>query len=137
MKCIENSESQVQLEISLFRRRKKSVFQNVCSRWFKLWWLVYPIWRNTSPKFGKENKTGDKRFGSICLGSNERKGFSGGSAVKNPSPNEGDMGLIPGSGRSPGEGNGNPFQCSCLGNPMDRGALRATVHRVAKVSDMT
>ena len=42
-----------------------------------------------------------------------------------------DPGLIPGSGRSPGEGNGYPFQYSCLGNPMDRGAWQATVHRVA------
>ena len=43
-----------------------------------------------------------------------------------------DMGSIPGPGRSPGEGHGNPLQCSCLENPMDRGAWRATVHRVAK-----
>ena len=45
--------------------------------------------------------------------------------------NAGDSGAIPGSGRSPGGGNGNPLQYSCLGNPMDRGAWRATVHRVA------
>ena len=44
----------------------------------------------------------------------------------------GDAGLIPGSGRSPGEGNGNPLQCFCLGNPMDRGAWRGTVRRVTK-----
>ena len=44
---------------------------------------------------------------------------------------------IPGSGRSPEGGNGNPFQYSCLGNLIDRGALRATVHRVEKKSDMT
>ena len=43
-----------------------------------------------------------------------------------------DVGSIPGSGRSPGEGNGNPLQYSCLGNSMDRGAWQATVHRVAK-----
>ena len=47
----------------------------------------------------------------------------------------GDLGLIPGLGRSPGEGNGNPLQCSCLENSMDRGAWRATVHGVTK-SDM-
>ena len=45
----------------------------------------------------------------------------------------GDLGLIPGSGRSPGEGNGNPLQYSCLENPMDRGACQATVHGVARV----
>ena len=59
-------------------------------------------------------------------------GFRGGSAVKNPPANAGDVGSIPGSGRSPGEENGNPLQYSCLENPMGRGAWRATVHRVAK-----
>ena len=49
-------------------------------------------------------------------------GFSGGSVVKNPPANAGDAGAIPGSGRSPGEGNGNRLQYSCLANPMDRGA---------------
>ena len=47
-------------------------------------------------------------------------GFHGGSVVKNPPANAGDVGLIPGSGRSPGEGNGNPLQYSCLENLMDR-----------------
>ena len=64
-------------------------------------------------------------------------GFPGGSVVKNPPANAGDVGLIPGSGRSPGEGNGNPLQYSCLGNPMDREAWWATVHGVTKESDMT
>ena len=48
-----------------------------------------------------------------------------------------DMGSMPGSGRSPGEGNGNPLQNSYLGNAMDRGAWQATVHGVAKSHDMT
>ena len=52
--------------------------------------------------------------------------------VKNPPASAGDMGLIPGLGRSPKGGNGNPLQYSCLGNPMDRRAWRATVHRVTK-----
>ena len=55
--------------------------------------------------------------------------------VKNPpafAGDTGDVGLIPGSGKSPGGGNGNPFQYSCLGNPMDRGAWWATVHGVRK-----
>ena len=55
--------------------------------------------------------------------------------------NEGDLGLIPGLGRSPGEGNGTPLQYSCLENPMDRGAWQTTVHGVAKsrtrLSDFT
>ena len=58
--------------------------------------------------------------------------FPGGSEVKASAWNAGDMGSIPGSGRSPGEGNGNPLQYSCLENPMDRGAWQATVHGVAK-----
>ena len=53
-------------------------------------------------------------------------------SVKNLPANEGDQGSIPGSGRFPGEGNGNPLQYSCLGNPMDRGAWWATVQGVAK-----
>ena len=59
-------------------------------------------------------------------------GFSGGSAVKNLPADVRDAGLIPGLGRSPGEGNGNPLQCSCLENFMDRGTWRAAVHGVAK-----
>ena len=53
------------------------------------------------------------------------------SVVNNPPANAGDMGLIPGLVRSPGEGSGNPFQYSCLGNPMGRGAWQAKVHWVA------
>ena len=53
--------------------------------------------------------------------------------VKNLPANAGDAGSIPGSGRSPGVGNGNPLQNSCLGNPMDRGARWAIVHGVATV----
>ena len=59
-------------------------------------------------------------------------GFPGGSEVKTSACNAGDLGSIPGLGRSPGEGNGNPLQYSCLENPMDRGAWWATVHRVTK-----
>ena len=65
------------------------------------------------------------------------RGFSGGSLVKNLPANAGGMVSIPGSGRSPGEGNGNPLQYSCLRNPMDRGAWQATVHRVTKESGTT
>ena len=63
------------------------------------------------------------------------RGFPGGSGVKRPPASVGGAGdsvSIPGSGRSLGEENGNPLQCSCLENPMDRGAWRATVHGVAK-----
>ena len=64
-------------------------------------------------------------------------GFPGGSVVKNPPANAGDVGSIPGLGRSPGDGNGNPLQYSCLGNPVDRGEWQATVHGVTKELDTT
>ena len=63
-------------------------------------------------------------------------GFPDGSVVKNPIASAGDAGLISGLERSPGEGNGNLLQYSCRGNPMDRGAWRATVHGVMKESDI-
>ena len=64
------------------------------------------------------------------------KGFPGGSEVKASACNVGDLGSIPGLGRSPGEGNGNPLQYSCLENPMDGGAWWVTIHGVAE-SDTT
>ena len=59
-------------------------------------------------------------------------GFPGGSEFNVSAYNVGDLGLIPGSGRSPGEGNGNALQYSCLENAMDGGAWQATVHGVTK-----
>ena len=64
-------------------------------------------------------------------------GFPGDSESKETACSVGNLGSIPGLGRSPGEGNGNPLQCSCLENPMDRGALPATVHGIATELDMT
>ena len=52
--------------------------------------------------------------------------------IKNLPANVGDVGSIPGLGRSPGEGNGNPLHYSCLGNPMDRGAWQTAIHVVTK-----
>ena len=66
----------------------------------------------------------------------EIEGFPDGLEGKASAYNAGDPGSIPESGRSPGEGNGNPLQYSCLENPMDRGAWEAAVHWVAE-SDMT
>ena len=64
--------------------------------------------------------------------------FPGGSGVKNLPANAGDagdVGSVPGSGRPPGEGNGNPLQYSSLGNPVDRGEWQATVHGITKESE--
>ena len=63
---------------------------------------------------------------------NVLQGFPGGSDGKESAYNAGDSGSIPGLGRSPGEGNGNPLQYSCLENPTHRGAWQATVHGVTK-----
>ena len=63
------------------------------------------------------------------------RGFPGGSDSKESACSAGDPGWTPGSGRSPGEGNGHPLQYSCLGSPMDRGAWWARVHGVAKELD--
>ena len=60
------------------------------------------------------------------------KGFPGGSDDKEFACNAGDLGSIPGLGRSPGEGHGNPLQYSCLEESIDRGAWKATVHGIAK-----
>ena len=69
------------------------------------------------------------------------KGLPGGSEIKASACNAGDLGSVPGSGRSSGEGNGNPLQYYCLENPMDRGTWQATVHGMAKsqtrLSDFT
>ena len=59
-------------------------------------------------------------------------GFPGSSVIKNLPASAGDADLIPGSGKSPEEGNNNPLQYSCLGNPMDRRVWWAIVHRVSK-----
>ena len=73
---------------------------------------------------------------SICDGRQCWVGFPDGSEGKESARNAGDLGSIPGSGRSPGEGHGNPRQYSCLENSMDGGAWEATVHGVAE-SDTT
>ena len=80
-------------------------------------------------QIGKDGEKGTFQIKSSMSGT---KGFPGGSVVKNLSTNTGDADSIPGSGRSPGGGNGNLLQCSCLDNPMDRGAWQAIVHGVAK-----
>ena len=65
-----------------------------------------------------------------------RSRFPGGSVVKKQPANAGNVGSIPGLGRPPGEGNGNPLYYSCLRNPINRGAWQATVHGVTKRLDL-
>ena len=91
---------------------------------------------------GKIKPTWDRRVwggsGGGILDLLLRKGdFPGGLVVKNLPANAGDLGLIPGWGRCPGEGNVNPLQYSCLGNPMDRGAWQTTIHGVSKELNRT
>ena len=70
----------------------------------------------------------------ICIVHHGKWGFPGGSVVKNLPANTGDVGSIPGTGRSPEVGNGSVLQYSCLGNPVDRGVWQATVHGLTKDS---
>ena len=78
------------------------------------------------------SENNNKRGNTLQLFFYKVNGFPGGSEVKGSASYTEDLGSIPGSGRSPGEGNGNPLQYSCLENPTDRGAWRTTVHGVAK-----
>ena len=71
-------------------------------------------------------------MGSYKVGHNRETLLPVGSPGKESACNAGDPGSIPASGKSPGEGNGNPLQYSCLENPMDKGAWQATVHGAAK-----
>ena len=100
-------------------------------RSFKLWlkdMMILPSWMLSLPVW--------PRFGGLlvlCYANQEAfMGFPGGPSGKESACNAGHMDTIPGLGRSPGGGHGNLLQYSCLENPMDRGAWRATVHRVAK-----
>ena len=86
--------------------------------------------------FARQTKEGDRRTNpksaSLKVSGLGHLWDKGGSVVKNPPANARDLGLIPGWGRSPGEGNGNPLHYSCLGNPVDRGAWQATIQRIEK-----
>jgi hypothetical protein len=97
--------------------------------------LILKTWESQEVKNNEEGKVCLERYLGRPLD------FPGGSDGKASAYNTGDPGSIPGSGRSPGEGNDNPLQCSCLENPMDGGAWWATVHGVAKsrtqLSDFT
>ena len=94
-------------------------------------------WSHRNDNIQGEYVEGDERRTQAGELSDISLGFPGGAEVKASACSVGDLGSIPGSGRSPGEGNGNPLQYSCLGNPKDRGVWWATVHGVPKKSDTT
>ena len=100
------------------------VFWGCCNKLPQTWWLkttqIYSL------------TVLEARVLKFGLKSRYRQGFPGDSVIKNLPANAGGVGLIPGLGRSPGEGNDNPMQCSYLGNLMDRGAWWAVVHGVPK-----
>ena len=91
--------------------------------------FCFPKSNNWSVKLGNSSWNSHRTRHDCCR---EKECTAGGSLVKNPPASAGDAGSIPGLGRSPGEGNGNPLQYTCLGNPMDKGAWWATVHGVTK-----
>jgi len=94
----------------------------------KLLTLIKPITGNNANSFNGLPSC----WGNIWIMLTEALGFPGGSDGKESTCNAGNLGSIPGLGRSLGGGHGNPFQYSCLENPMDRAAWRATVHGVVK-----
>ena len=105
--------------------------------------LAWRIPRTEEP--GRLQSMGSKRAGHYCVTNfyfHFRidhyiiKGFPGGLVVRNPPAHAGD-GFSPWVGKTPGEGNSYPLQCSCLGNPMDKGAWQAIVHCIAEESFMT
>ena len=123
--------------IALLRLRLKffSLLQEQKSKGeaVRLWWIASATsWWDK--RRGYETGLGS---GTLCWNACTCTDFPDGSVVNNPLAYVGDMGSISGLGRSPGERNGNPLQNSCLGNPMDKEAWRATVCGVTKELDMT
>ena len=96
-------------------------------QWLLFLLLQFPPWSQESARRGSPPLSSELKAERACLQSPPgAAGFNYGSGfARNPA-------LIPGLGRSPGGGHGNPLQCSCLENPMDRGVRQATVHKVSK-----
>ena len=98
--------------------------------------LKVPV-KNKYWEFKSSSSLKDPMKKNFLLWACSKTGFPGGPGVKNSPANTADMDSIPGSATSPGKGSSNPVQYSCLGNPMDRGPCRATVHGVPKELDTT
>ena len=130
MKSLRNSNSDARWRIRIFfKDRKNNLFSPLFLKWMSWqgshWSTLGRSRDHHSLSPGMFLSTIISEFPAIV-------DFPGGSVVKNLLVNAGDAASIPGSGRSPGEGNGNPLQYSCLKNPVDRGVWQATVHWVAK-----
>ena len=124
----------------LFRNLNSDACRFCCNH-TRYWELVLTakIWlkENQRHTFSGAVWSGHYKLASQIKLSSHRTQLSGDSVVKNHPANARDTGSTPGSGRSPGEGNGNTLQYSCLGNPMDRGAWWSTAHGVSKELDTT
>ena len=121
------------------RREKKNLITGNNSHWFhgRKLGVLFSIQKKLKTifillvdSFLRRAKTSRSILNEACK---EWRGLPRWLSGKNLPADVGDTGLIPGLGRSPGEGNGNPFQYSCLGNPSDRGTWWATVHGVTRV----
>ena len=114
------------------RRQRECSYELIVVTCWNNWWFFILLTFHIFPVFIVVVNYFDNQW---------KLGFPGSSNSKASTYNAGDPGLIPGLGRSPGEGNRNPLQYSCLENPMDQGAYRATVHGVAEsqtwLSDFT
>ena len=99
-----------------------SILPAACLQWYNFWffYITHVVLTVTFNLWSFESCIPEVQ---ICCQVAVNVGFPGGSVVKNPHVNAGDPGSVPGLGRSPGEGNGNPLQYYCLKNPMDREAL--------------
>ena len=101
---------------------------------------IWTVWSSSNSKYSSSSSVSELSANSVFTGLllqtylriKETWGFPGGSVIKNLPASAGDKGLIPGSGRFPGEGSSNSVQYSCLGSPIDRGPWWATVHGVTR-----
>ena len=122
------------IQIKWFKRRDGGWLRNGVKEPHRSWWRgSWGVVRaGNSSHFCAWRSEGRESVSRVA-----ENDFPGGTVVKNPPANAGDVGSIPGSGRSPGVRSGYPLQYSCLEDPMHRGAWRTGVHRIAKELTMT
>ena len=115
------------------RGKPLKIKQKVINSSFQTRSLISKPYPATELRWFSEESSTPFILGGILEGPRLHEGLPQRLSGKTPPASAGDTGLIPGTGTSPGEGNGNALQYSCLGSPMDWGAWRATVHGIAKV----